>query len=396
MRVALGVSGGIAAYKACEIIRGLTQAGCDVQVLMTRNATEFITPLTLQTLSGNRVLVETFDLGTDETIQHIELTRKIDALVVAPATANVMAKFAGGVADDLLSTFFISVTAPVVLAPAMNTRMWKHPSTVENVEHLVARGVRIVDPEDGWLAEREVGEGRLAEPATIVEETLVAARRSSQLRGRKIVISAGPTREPIDPVRYVSNRSSGKMGFALAEAAARRGATVVLIAGPVNRPTPFGVERIDVSTAVEMRDAMVRARDGADTVIMTAAVADYIPRASEQKIKKSGDTLELTLDRGVDILAELGARRGERLLVGFAAETEDLLDNARAKLREKNLDYIVANDVSGQNTGMDADDNAVTVLGRERDPHEIARASKRVVAERLLDHLFSDVAGPTE
>jgi len=396
MRIALGVSGGIAAYKACEIVRGLTKAGCEVQVLMTRNATEFITPLTLQTLSGNRVLVETFDLQSNETIQHIDLTRRIDALVVAPATANVIAKFARGVADDLLSTFFVSVTAPVVLAPAMNTRMWKHPSTADNVERLVSRGVHIVDPGDGWLAEREFGEGRLAEPQAIVEETLLAAHRSTLLQGRKIVISAGPTREPIDPVRYVSNRSSGKMGFALADAAARRGATVVLIAGPVNRPTPFGVERVDVSTAAEMRDAIIRARDGADTVIMAAAVADYIPRAVERKIKKTGETLDLTLDRGVDILAELGAERCERLLVGFAAETDSLIDNARAKLEGKNLDFIVANDVSGQETGMDADDNAVTVLGRVGPPQDIARASKTVVAERLLDHLFADVAGSDE
>jgi phosphopantothenoylcysteine decarboxylase/phosphopantothenate--cysteine ligase len=396
MRVALGVSGGIAAYKACEIVRGLTKAGCDVQVLMTRNATEFITPLTLQTLSANRVLVGAFDLQAEETIQHIELTRRIDALVVAPATANVMAKFARGVADDLLSTFFISVTAPVVLAPAMNTRMWKHPSTRDNLERLVSRGVHIVDPGDGWLAERELGEGRLAEPQTIVEQTLLAARRSTQLKGRKIVISAGPTREPIDPVRYVSNRSSGKMGFALAAAAARRGATVQLIAGPVDRPTPFGIERIDVTTANEMHAAVMGAREGADTVIMAAAVADYIPRAAGHKIKKTAGTLELTLDRGVDILADLGADRRERLLVGFAAETESVIDNARDKLGRKNLDYIVANDVSGENTGMDADDNAVTVLGREGPPHDIPRASKTVVAERILDHLFADVARAEE
>ena len=237
MRVALGVSGGIAAYKACEIVRGLTKAGCDVQVLMTRNATEFITPLTLQTLSGNRVLVEPFDLQSDETIQHIDLTRRIDALVVAPATANILAKFARGVADDLLSTFLVSVTAPVVVAPAMNTRMWKHPATIENLERLAARGVQIVDPESGWLAEREVGEGRLAAPELIVERTLQAARRSTQLAGRKIVISAGPTHESIDPVRYVASRSSGKMGFAIADAAARRGARVLLVAGPVHLPT---------------------------------------------------------------------------------------------------------------------------------------------------------------
>lgn len=393
MRIALGISGGIAAYKACEIVRGLTKAGCDVQVLMTRNATEFITPLTLQTLSGNRVLLETFDLQSEDTIQHIELSRRIDAFVVAPATANVLAKFARGVADDLLSTFFISVTAPVVLAPAMNTRMWKHPSTRDNLEHLVSSGVGIVGPGDGWLAEREIGEGRLAEPQAIIEQTLLAARRSTQLKGRKIVISAGPTHEPIDPVRYLSNRSSGKMGFALADAAARRGATVVLIAGPVDRPTPFGVERIDVMTAAEMHAAVMGAREGADTVIMSAAVADYIPRAAEHKLKKTGEKLELTFDRGVDILAELGADRRERLLVGFAAETESVIDNARDKLEKKNLDYIVANDVSGENTGMEVDDNAVTVLGRDGSAHDIPRASKTVVAERVLDRLFADIAG---
>jgi len=341
---------------------------------MTRNATEFITPLTLQTLSGNRVLVGQFDLDTDETIQHIELTRRIDALVVAPATANTLAKFARGVADDLLSTFFTSVTAPIVLAPAMNTRMWRHPETCENVARLAARGIRIVGPGEGWLAEREIGEGRLAEPAEIVEQTLIAARRSKLLEGRKLVISAGPTREAIDPVRYLSNRSSGKMGFAIADAAARRGATVVLVAGPVNRPTPFGVQRVDVTTSSEMHRAMLEARESADTVIMSAAVADYLPRAAEQKIKKTGDTLELTLDRGVDILAELGADRSERLLVGFAAETQDLIENAQRKLQKKNLDYIVANDVSGHNTGMDADDNAVTVLGRDGSTLTIERA----------------------
>jgi phosphopantothenoylcysteine decarboxylase/phosphopantothenate--cysteine ligase len=394
MRVALGVSGGIAAYKACEIVRGLSKAGCDVQVLMTRNATEFITPLTLQTLSGNRALVEPFDLAFGETIQHIELTRRIDALVVAPATANVLAKFARGLADDLLSTFFVSVTAPIVVAPAMNTRMWKNAATRANLECLAARGVRIVEPGCGWLAEREMGEGRLAEPAEIVEQTLRAAQRSRQLQGRKVVISAGPTVEPIDPLRYLSNRSSGKMGFAIAEAAARRGAAVFLVAGPVHLPTPFGVERVDVRTSAEMRAAMRRARAGADTVIMAAAVADYIPRFADKKIKKDGDTLQLTLDRGVDILAELGAERVERLLVGFAAETDHLIENALSKLQKKNADFIVANDVSGDNTGMDADDNAVTVLGRDGSRLAIERASKTVVAERLLDHLYADLSGP--
>lgn len=388
MRIALGVCGGIAAYKACEVVRGLTRAGCDVQVIMTRNAAEFITPLTLQTLSGNRVLTEAFDLQSDETVQHIELTRRIDAFVVAPATANSLAKFAGGVADDPLSTFFISVTAPVVLAPAMNTRMWKHESTVANLAQLSSRGVHLVDPESGWLAEREVGEGRLADPAKIVEETLRVARRSTQLTGRKVVISAGPTREAIDPVRYLSNRSSGKMGFALADAARRRGAEVVLVAGPVDLATPFEVQRIDVTTAVEMQAAMERERQGADTVIMAAAVADYIPRATDQKIKKGGETLTLTLDRGVDILAGMGADRQERQLVGFAAETERVVEHAQGKLERKNLDFIVANDVSSSAVGMDAEENAVTILAREGEPTVVPRASKRLIAEAILDRLF--------
>jgi len=392
MRIALGVCGGIAAYKACEIVRGLTRAGCDVQVIMTRNATEFITPLTLQTLSGNRVLLKPFDLQADETIQHIDLTRRIDAFVIAPATANSLAKFAGGVADDPLSTFFVSVTAPVVIAPAMNTRMWKHESTVANLNQLRARGAAIVDPESGWLAEREVGEGRLADPQKIVDETLQAARRSQQLAGRKIVISAGPTRESIDPVRYLSNRSSGKMGFALADAACRRGAEVVLVAGPVDLPTPFDVRRVDVVTAAEMQRAMEAERDGADTVIMAAAVADYIPRVAPQKIKKGGETLTLTLDRGVDILATMGADRKERLLVGFAAETERLVDHARGKLERKNLDFIVANDVSSAAVGMDADDNAVTILSRDGGSSIVERNSKRNVAEAILNRLFAECA----
>lgn len=392
MRIALGVCGGIAAYKACEIVRGLTRAGCDVQVIMTRNATEFITPLTLQTLSGNRVLTELFDLQADETIQHIDLTRRIDALVIAPATANSLAKFAGGVADDPLSTFFVSVTAPVVIAPAMNTRMWKHESTVASLDQLRARGASIVDPESGWLAEREVGEGRLAEPQKIVDETLHAARRSKQLAGRKVVISAGPTRESVDPVRYLSNRSSGKMGFALADAACRRGAEVVLVAGPVDLPTPFEVRRVDVVTATEMQRAMEVERDGADTVIMAAAVADYIPRVEPQKIKKGGETLTLTLDRGVDILAAMGVDRKERLLVGFAAETERLIDHARGKLERKNLDFIVANDVSDAGVGMDADDNAVTILSRDGGSTVVERNSKRNVAEAILDRLFAECA----
>jgi len=395
MLIALGVSGGIAAYKACEVVRGLDTAGADVQVLMTRNATQFITPLTLQALSRRRVLIEQFDLDAEQTIQHIDLTRKIAALTVAPATANVLAKLAGGIADDLLSTFYVSVTAPVVVAPAMNTRMWLHSATQANLSRLKARGVRVVDPESGWLAEGETGWGRLAAPERIVAATLAAARRSRQLTGKTVLVTAGPTREAIDPVRFVSNRSSGKMGYALAAACARRGARVVLVSGPVDLPTPFGVERISIHTSAEMREAVLERRAGAEAVFMAAAVADYIPRAAQAKLKKSGGTLTLTLDEGPDILAGLGAERRERLLVGFAAETEALVDNARSKLERKNLDFIVANDVSRPGIGIEADDNAVTILGRAGEVWEVPRQSKAEVAEEILDRIFG-TAGEAE
>jgi phosphopantothenoylcysteine decarboxylase/phosphopantothenate--cysteine ligase len=388
MLVALGVTGGIAAYKACEIVRGLDQAGVEVQVILTRNGAEFITPLTLQTLSRRKVIVGQYDLDTDAPVQHIELTRNIDALLVAPATANVLAKFARGVADDFLSTFFVAVTAPVVVAPAMNTRMWMNPVTRENLAALRARGVRVIDPESGWLAEQEEGPGRLADPETIVTETLAVLRRSSQLRGRKIVVSAGPTREAIDPVRYISNRSSGKMGYALADAAARRGADVVLVSGPVSRPVPFGVRMVGVRSAREMRDAILREREGAHAIFMAAAVSDYLPEVSTSKLKKTGSALTLTLNEGSDILAEIGRSRGDEILVGFAAETEDLLANARGKMERKNVDFIVANDVATPGVGLDADDNAVTILDRNGGILEVDRAPKRQVAETILDHVF--------
>ncbi len=393
MLVALGVSGGIAAYKACEVVRGLYTAGAEVQVIMTGNAQRFITPLTLQTLSGRRVITDAWDLDSGATVQHIDLGRSIDTLVVAPATANVLAKLARGIADDFLSTFYISVTAPVVLAPAMNTRMWLHPGTQENLAVLRGRGVSIVEPESGWLAEREVGWGRLADPERIVRATLAAARRSSQLAGRTVLVTAGPTREPVDPVRYLSNRSSGRMGYALAAAAARRGARVVLVSGPVELAPPYGVELLRVESAAQMHEAVLRAAGEAHAVFMTAAVADYAPAAADSKIKRSGGALTLTLEENPDILAELGRDKGDRLLVGFAAETERVVENARDKLRRKNLDWIVANDVSRQDIGFDAPDNAVTIVGRQGDPIEVAKAGKAEIAERILDAVFSEVTG---
>jgi len=391
--VALGIGGGIAAYKACEIVRGLDRAGVEVQVLMTRSATQFITPLTLQTLSRRKVLLEQFDLGDTQTILHIELTRRVAAFVVAPATANLLAKFSRGIADDLLSTFHVSVTAPMLVAPSMNTRMLLHPATQENLGRLRARGVQVVDPDSGWLAEGEMGWGRMAEPERIVEATLAAARRSRQLEGKSIVVTAGPTRERVDPVRFVSNRSSGKMGYALAAAAARRGARVTLISGPVNLAPPFGVECVRVETSAQMREAVLAARQGVSAVFMAAAVSDYLPQTAASKIKKSGGVLTLTLDEGPDILAELGRDRGDELLVGFAAETENLLDNARAKLERKNVDFIVANDVSRPDIGLDADLNQVTILGRRGEVWELQKASKTEIAESILDRLFAATPG---
>lgn len=388
MRIALGVSGGIAAYKACEIVRGLTEAGASVQVLMTRNAERFITPLTLQTLSGRKVWTDAWDLSDDETIKHIELTRGLDALVVAPATANVLAKFAHGVADDLLATFYLAVTAPVVVAPAMNTRMWLHPATQAALATLRGRGVAVVDPESGWLAERETGVGRLASPASIVAATLSAARRSSSLSGAKIVVTAGPTREPIDPVRYLSNGSSGKMGYALAAAAARRGASVVLVSGPVDLAPPFGVRVVRATTSRQMRDAVLAEREGARAVFMVAAVSDYVPVAAERKIKKTGGPMTLVLEEGPDILAELGRTKGSEILVGFAAETDDLLANASAKLAAKKADFIVANDVGSPGLGIGSDRNAVTILGRDGARREVPEGSKAEVAEAILDCVF--------
>lgn len=392
MLVALGVSGGIAAYKAAEIVRGLTKAGAEVQVLVTANATRFVTPLTLQTLSGRRVLADPWDPAAEEAVQHVDLARRAAVLAVAPATANTLARFAHGLADDLLSTFYTAFVRPVVVAPAMNTRMWHHPATQQNLALLKGRGVRVVDPESGWLAEREVGWGRLADPERIVAATLEAARTGEQLSGKTVVISSGPTREPIDPVRFVTNRSSGRMGYALAAAAARRGAKVVLVSGPVDLPVPFGVERVSVRTGQEMRGAILAARDGAAAIFMAAAVCDWVPRAAASKIKKSGEPLTLTLEEGPDILAELGRSRRGEILVGFAAETDRVLDHAREKLARKGVDFLVANDVSREGVGLESDRNAVTILDAGGGAREVPEASKGEIADAILDAVFGTPA----
>lgn len=390
MRIALGVSGGIAAYKACEIVRRLTDAGGWVQVLMTANAQRFITPLTLQALSGRKVWTDPWDLTDDETIKHIELSRGLDALVVAPATANVLGKFAAGLADDLLTSFYLAVTAPVVVAPAMNTRMWLHPATQSAVRTLRSRGVTVIEPESGWLAEREIGVGRLAAPETIAAAVLRLARRGRSLAGKKIVVAAGPTREPIDPVRYLSNGSSGKMGYAIAQAAARRGAEVAIVSGPVDLAPPFGARVARVTTAVQMREAVMAERRGAHAIFMVAAVSDYAPVASARKLQKTGGPLTLVLEEGPDILAELGRTKGGEILVGFAAESDDLIANATKKLHAKNADYIVANDILAPGLGIDAERNAVTILGRDGSSVALPAAGKSELADAILDRILGE------
>ncbi len=397
MRVALGVSGCIAAYKAVEVLRGLQKRGARVQVLMTRHATEFVGPLTFQSISGLPVVTEMFAPTTDPEIKHIEIAQNIDLLLVAPATANVLAKFANGIADDFLSTVYISTTAPVMVAPAMNVEMWAHPATQANVRKLRERGVHFVDPGEGYLACRTVGAGRLAEPADIVARALSllegspseikesAVGESLDLKGQSVLITAGPTYEAIDPVRGITNRSSGKMGYRLAEAALARGAEVTLVSGPVSLDPPQGVRVLRVRSADEMFDAVMANIDGATIVIMTAAVADYRPaRQAEQKIKKNGRNLTVELEPTRDILATVGRSKEDRVVIGFAAETEDVIVNARKKLLEKGADIIVANDVSQTDSGFDVDTNKIALVTNEG-VIGLPLLTKKAAAGRILD-----------
>jgi phosphopantothenoylcysteine decarboxylase/phosphopantothenate--cysteine ligase len=388
MKIALGISGGIAAYKAAEILRQLQDYGVAVQVIMTRGAQEFVRPLTFAALSGEKVITELFDANSEpnleSAVEHMAVAQTIDALLVAPATANVLAKFAQGIADDFLTTLFLATTAPVIVAPAMNVNMWENPATQANVEVLRARGVRIVEPDSGYLACGMVGAGRLAANESIVAATLEALGVSRDLVGETILITAGPTREPIDPVRYISNRSSGKMGYALAEAALRRGARVILISGPVALKPPQAAEVIAVETTAQMREAVLARLDEATVVIKAAAVADYaVKYPSAQKIKRR-EEFSLELQPTSDILAEVARRKQKQIVIGFAAETGDVLENARQKLAAKQLDAIVANDVSQPGIGMDADRNAVTIL-TSSEVVEVPEGSKFEVAQRVLD-----------
>ena len=390
MKVALGVCGGIAAYKAAEIVRLFQDRGIRVQVIMTDSAQEFVRPLTFAALSGEKVITGIFsreagaEPNIDSAIEHIAIAQSIDALVVAPATADILAKFAQGIANDFLTALYLATTAPVVVAPAMNVNMWEHPATRQNLETLASRGVRIVDPGSGYLACGMTGPGRLAENEAILAAALEALGSSQDLAGDTVLITAGPTREKIDPVRYLSNRSSGRMGHALAEAALRRGARVLLVTGPTSLKPPAGAEVSEVQSAADMSNAVLRLLPEATIVIKAAAVADYtIASPAEQKIKRKGP-LTLELVPTTDILGEIARRKQAQIIIGFAAETENILENARKKLAGKSLDAIVVNDVSKEGIGFDVDRNEVRIL-TAAETIVVPETTKWEVAERVLD-----------
>ena len=396
--VALGVGGGIAAYKAAELARALMERGLSVQVLMTRAAEEFIRPLTFAALTGRKVITSLFSAESAEdtlssAIEHIRVAQENQLLVIAPATADLLAKLAHGLAEDFLTTTYLAFTGPVILAPAMNTNMWNHPATQENLRILRERGHVIVEPDDGILACGMIGPGRLAEPESIADTVMGVAARAENakrdLEGETILITAGPTQEPLDPVRYLSNRSSGKMGYALAAVAAARGARVILVSGPVTLSAPQGVALVPVRTAAEMRQAVMDHLEQTTVIVKAAAVADY-HRANppRQKVKKTAARMSLELDPTPDILAEVGRKKGDRLLIGFAAETENLIDEARRKLESKSCDMVVANLVGQQGIGFETDDNEVTLVLRTGETIPVKRASKAAIAERIFDEMI--------
>jgi len=407
MKIALGVTGGVAAYKAAELVRRLQQEKLDVQVVMTRSAQEFITPLTFAALTGKKVITEMFGAhgaepaNVESAIEHIAVAQRIDLLLVAPATADILGHFAQGIARDFLSTLYLATKAPVVVAPAMNVNMWEHPATQENLQKLRARGVHVVDPDEGYLACGMTGAGRLAATDAIVERVRSVLGLRRDFESQTVVVTAGPTREDLDPVRFLTNRSSGKMGYALAEAAARRGAHVVLVSGPTDLSAPEGVDWVPVRSTEGMRNAVHERAAEANVVIMAAAVADYRPAAAQSHKLKRGDShklkrgdagLTLELEPTPDILAELGRdtiqQRGQRVLVGFAAETDNLAENARGKLARKGADMIVANDVTQEGAGFDTDTNIVTIFLRDGRELPLPKLTKFEVANRILDRVL--------
>jgi len=396
MKIALGVTGGVAAYKAAELVRRLQQEKLDVQVVMTRAAQEFITPLTFATLTGKKVITEMFGAedatpaNVESAIEHIAVAQRIDLLLVAPATADILAHFANGIADDFLTTLYLATKAPVVVAPAMNVNMWEHPATQENLAKLRARGAHVVDPDEGYLACGMTGAGRLAATEAILAKVCAVLGLRHDLEGKTVLVTAGPTREDIDPVRFLTNRSSGKMGYALADAALRRGAHVILVSGPTDLPMPEGADWMPVRTTEAMRNAVRERASAADIIIMAAAVSDYRPAVPyAQKMKRGDGRLVLELEPTPDILAELGREKGPRILVGFAAETERLVENARDKLARKHADIIIGNDVTQEGAGFDSDTNIVTLYLRDGREVPLPKLSKFEVANRILDQILT-------
>jgi len=389
LKIVLGVTGCIGAYKSTELVRGLKKRGYEVQVILTKNAREFVTPLTLETLSELPVIADLFGPVREEGIRHISLTEECALFLVAPCSADVVAKLALGIADDFLSTFALANRAPTMLAPAMNTNMLTHPAVSANLETLRSRGVEIVEPGEGWLACGWMGKGRLAEPEEIVRSVDARLATARDLEGLRVLVSAGPTAEPLDPVRVLTNRSSGKMGFRIAERARERGATVVLVSGPSSEPDPHGVEIVRVQTAAQMKDALLGRLDGVDVVVMAAAVADYRPEVeAPQKIKKDDKPLTLKLVRTDDILMAIsGRRKADQTIVGFAAETESLEGNAREKLAKKKLDLIVANDVSRPDSGFEVDSNEATVFRADGGVRKLPLMTKLALANEILDEI---------
>jgi phosphopantothenoylcysteine decarboxylase/phosphopantothenate--cysteine ligase len=393
MRITLGVTGGVAAYKAAELVRRLQQEGFSVEVVMTRAACEFITPLTFAALTGKKVITGLFaesggEANLESAIEHIAVAQRTDLLLVAPATADVLAKFSRGISDDFLSTLYLATTAPVVVAPAMNVNMWNHPATQENLKHLQQRGVHVVNPDEGYLACGMVGAGRLAGQDAIVATVRQVLRVRRDLEGQNVLLTAGPTQEDLDPVRFLTNRSSGRMGYAVAEAAAQRGAKVILVSGPTSLEIPEGVARVDVRTAVEMLHAVEENITEATIAIFAAAVADYRPaEAAAHKMKKTAAEITLRLEPNPDILATVARKKGHRLIVGFAAETNNVAENARKKLKEKNADLIVANDVTAEGAGFDVDTNVVSLFARDGRDLPLPKMTKREVAHRILDEV---------
>jgi phosphopantothenoylcysteine decarboxylase / phosphopantothenate---cysteine ligase len=394
-RILLGVTGGIAAYKSPDLVRRLRERGADVQVVMTAGAREFVTPTTFQAVSGRTVRSELWDAAAEAAMGHIELARWADAVLIAPASADFLARLATGQANDLLSTLCLATAAPIAVAPAMNHLMWANAATRANVATLAERGVRVFGPAEGDQACGETGPGRMLEPLELADLVAALLPVHGPLSGKRVLITAGPTRERIDPVRFISNRSSGKMGFAVAQAAREAGASVVLVAGPVSLGTPPGVTRSNVESAAEMLTTVLRELPGTDIFISTAAVADYRPaRAAGQKIKKTSETLEVSMERTVDVLATVAARADRPFVVGFAAETESVEQNARTKLMKKNLDMIAANEV-GHDKAFDSDDNALIVLSRSA-RHELGEAGKLTLARGLIALIAQELAARGE